>query len=158
MSDFLAINPAPETVTINGKKIDVHGISMQGFGHLIPRFPNLLNELVARFQKDGNITPMAIMDVAGHATAAILAAGVGHPGDEQAEQMAGQLGATDQLKLLKKIVDRTMPDGVGPFVEQWADLVAKFAPKPLPAPRFKILQRESNPSSGPDIAAKMSGT
>ena len=119
MSDFLSINPAPETVTINGKKTPVHGISMTGFGSLIPRFPNLVNELNERMKKDGNLTMPAIFDVVGPAIGPILAAGLGYPGNEEAEQKAAQLDATTQLKVLDKIVEKTMPDGLGPFVEAW---------------------------------------
>ncbi len=158
MSDFLSINPAPGTVTINGKKIPVHGISMTGFGSLIPRFPNLVADLQERMTKDGALTLIGIMDVAGPAIGPILAAGLGYPGNEEAEQKAAQLDATTQLKLLDKIVEKTMPDGLGPFVEAWGTLMARFAP---PAPRkmrFKVLQRESNPSSASvDTPKAMSG-
>ncbi len=147
MSDFLSINPAPETITINGKKIPVHGISMTGFGSLIPRFPNLVADLQERMNKDGALTLIGIMDVAGPAIGPILAAGLGFPGNEEAEKKAAQLDASTQLKLLDKIVEKTMPDGLAPFVEEWANLMARFAPVPPRKMRFKVLQRESNPSS-----------
>jgi hypothetical protein len=158
MSDFLSINPAPETITINGKKIPVHGISMTGFGSLIPRFPNLINDLNERMKKDGALTLIGIMDVAGPAIGAILAAGLGYVGNEEAEQKAAQLDASTQLKLLDKIVEKTMPDGIGPFVEEWTKLMARFAPAPPRKMRFKVLQRESNPlSASVDTAKPMSG-
>ncbi len=89
MSDFLSINPAPETITINGKKIPVYGISMSGFGALIPRFPNLVTELNERIKKDGAVNLNAMMEVAGSAIGPIIAAGVGFPGNEQAEENYG---------------------------------------------------------------------
>ncbi len=157
MSDFLSINPAPETITINGKKIPVHGISMTGFGSLIPRFPNLVTELNERMKKDGALNLNAMMEIAGPAIGPIIAAGVGLPGNEQAEESYAKLSASAQLKLLDKIVEKTMPDGIGPFVEQWGMLMARFAPGPRKM-RFKVLQRESNPSSGSaDIHKAMSG-
>ena len=158
MSDFLSINPAPETVTVNGKKIPVHGISMTGFGSLIPRFPSLITDLNERMKKDGALSLLAIIDVAGPAVGAILAAGLGYPGNDEAEQKAAQLDASTQLKLLDKIVEKTMPDGIGPFVEEWGTLMARFAP---PAPRkmrFKVLRTPSSPSSeSVDIPKAMSG-
>ncbi len=147
MSDFLSINPAPETVSINGKKRPVHGISMTGFGSLIPRFPNLVTDLQDRMNKDGALTLVGIMDVAGPAIGPILAAGLGYPGNEKAEQETAQLDATTQLKLLDKIIEKTMPDGLGPFVEGWTNLMARFAPAQPRKMRFKVLQRESKPSS-----------
>ena len=157
MNDFLSINPAPDTITINGKKIPVYGISMTGFGTLIPRFPNLMNDLSERMKKDGTLGLMAIIDVAGPAIGAILAAGVGRPGNEQAEESFGRLAAGQQIKLLDKIIEKTMPDGIGPFVEEWAKLIARFAPAPPRKMRFKVLQRESQPSSTSDIPKAMSG-
>ncbi len=157
MSDFLSINPAPETVTINGKKTPVHGISMTGFGSLIPRFPNLVSELNERMKKDGALNLNAMMEIAGPAIGPIIAAGVGLPGDEQAEEFYAKLSASAQLRLLDKIVEKTMPDGIGPFVEQWGMLMARFAPAPRKM-RFKVLQRESNPSSeSADTPKPMSG-
>lgn len=158
MSDFLSINPAPETVAINGKKVAVHGISMQGFGDLIPRFPNLIADLQSRLTKDGGLSLLAIIDVAGPAMGPILAAGLGYPGNQEAEEKAAHLDASTQLKLLDKIVDRTMPDGLGPFVEQWAGLMMKFAPAQPQKLRFKVLRRESKPSLDGDTTAAMSGT
>ncbi len=158
MSDFLSINPAPETVTVDGKKIPVHGISMTGFGSLIPRFPDLVGQLNERIKKDGALSIVAVMEVAGPAIGAILAAGVGQPGNEQAEENYGKLAVSAQLKLLDKIMEKTMPDGVGPFVEQWGMLMARFAPAAPRKMRFKVLQRESNPSSASaDIPKATSG-
>ncbi len=158
MNDFLSINPAPDTISINGKKIPVHGISMTGFGTLIPRFPSLMSDLSERMKKDGALTLVAIMDVAGSAIGAILAAGLGYPGNEEAEKKAASLDISTQLKLLDKIVEKTMPDGIGPFVDQWAGLMARFAPQQPRKMRFKVLQRESNPSSASaDTRKAMSG-
>jgi hypothetical protein len=157
MSDFLSINPAPDTVTIGGKKIDVHGLSMEGLGHLIPRFPDLLPRLQERMVKDGGLRLIAIMEVAGPAIGPILAAGLGHPGDEEAEKRAAVWSATEQLMVLTKIWDKTMPDGLAPFVGQWATLVEKFVPQQR-KPRFKILQTESNTSPAvADSLSKQSG-
>jgi len=148
MSDFLSINHAPDTVTLRGKKIDVPGISMEGIGYLITTYPDLMTRLTERFNRDGQITVKAVMEVAGKAVGAIIAAGFGHPGNEQAEQIAGQYSATEQLAALQKIADKTIPDGVGPFVEQWGELVTHLAKTPQPRKlRFKVLPRESKASS-----------
>jgi hypothetical protein len=131
---------------------------MTGFGTLIPRFPNLMSDLSERMKKDGALSLIAIIDVAGPAIGAILAAGLGYPGNEEAEKKAAQLDASTQLKLLDKIVEKSMPDGIGPFVEQWGTLMARFAPAQPRKMRFKVLQRESNPSSASaDIPKATSG-
>lgn len=154
MSDFLSINPVAETVEIRGKKVPVPGISAEGFGNLIPRFPNLVTDLQERLKRDGSLSIVAIIEVAGPAMGPILAAGLGLPGNEEAEKRAAQLDMSSQLRLMQKIIDRTMPDGLGPFVDLWAQLMAKFAPQ---KPRFKILQRQSKPSSDGVTPVPMSG-
>ncbi len=156
MSDFLSINPAPETVMIDGKKYPVPGISMTGLGHLIPRFPKLATDLQERIQKDGGLTVTAIFEVAGPAIGPILAAGLGYPGNEEAEQKAAQLAATTQIKILEKIIEKTIPDGPSPFVADMAAVMQRFAP---PKVRLKVLQRTSNASSvSSDIPQAKSGT
>ncbi len=156
MNDFLSINPAPDTISINGKKVRVYGVSMTGFGMLMPRFPNLMADLMERVKADG-FSLLVIIEVAGSAIGPILAAGVGQPGDERAEKELGQLDISTQIKLLDKIVEKTLPDGINPFVERWASLVGRFMPTQRKA-RFKILQRESNSSSEPAATPKaMSG-
>ena len=157
MSDFLSINPAPETVTINGKKVAVYGISMLGFGMLMPRFPNLVNDLNERMKKDG-MSLTAIIEVAGPAIGPILAAGLGCPGNEEVEKRCEQYSLSIQTDLLDKIVEKTLPQGFGPFVETWATLMARFTAPPTRKLRFKILPKESNPlSAASDIPLTKSG-
>jgi hypothetical protein len=130
---------------------------MEGFGHLIPRFPDLLQRLQERMEKDGGLKLVAIMEVAGPAIGPIIAAGFGLPGNEQAEHKAAQLSASQQMDALEKIVDKTMPDGLAPFVGQWATLMQKFAPQQR-KPRFKVLPRESNSSAvNADTPLRQSG-
>jgi hypothetical protein len=158
MSDFLSINPVPDTVMIGDKKVDVYGISMEGLGHLLPRFPDLIQRMEERRQKDGGLSLPAIIEVCGSAIGPVLAAGFGLPGNEEAERKATLLSAAEQLNALTKIVDKTMPDGPVPFVEQWATLMQKFATPEPRKMRFKILQTESNSSPGvADTLSKQSG-
>lgn len=54
---------------------------------------------------------------------AILAAGTGHLGDKDEELAARDLGADDQIALLEKIMELTMPRGVTAFLERLTDLM-----------------------------------
>jgi hypothetical protein len=58
------------------------------------------------------------MPVGGDAIAAIIAAGCGYPGDDQAEAVAGKLSLDAQADLLASILRLTLPKGIGPFVEK----------------------------------------
>jgi hypothetical protein len=58
------------------------------------------------------------MTMGGDAVAAIIAAGCGYPGDEQAEAVAGKLAIDAQADLIAAIVHLTLPAGLGPFVEK----------------------------------------
>lgn len=54
---------------------------------------------------------------------AILAAGTGNLGDMKEEAAARDLGADDQIALLEKIMELTMPRGVTAFLERLTDLM-----------------------------------
>jgi hypothetical protein len=59
----------------------------------------------------------SIVAVAPEAIAAIIAAGCGYPGLIKAIERAAKLPVGTQAALLDAIIELTMPDGVGPFVE-----------------------------------------
>ena len=58
------------------------------------------------------------MAIGGDAVAAIIAAGCGYPGDEQAEAVAGKLALDAQADLLASILRLTLSRGIGPFVKK----------------------------------------
>ena len=59
-----------------------------------------------------------LMAMGGDAVAAVVAAGCGYPGDEQAESVGGSLGIDAQADLLAAILRLTLPAGFGPFVDK----------------------------------------
>jgi hypothetical protein len=54
---------------------------------------------------------------------AILAAGTGHLADVEHEEAARTLGAEDQIALLEKIMELTMPSGIPAFLTRLTALL-----------------------------------
>jgi hypothetical protein len=113
MVGLLDIAPAVETVIVRGSKVPVPGVSAAGIANLLGRFPEL-----RRMFTGNEVKVEALQEVGGALVAAIIAAGTGTPGNEEAEKVAAALSVDEQADLLEAILKATMPGGVGPFVEK----------------------------------------
>lgn len=113
MAGLLDIADIVETVTINGTRIDVPGISAEGIAHLFQRFPEIRAAVTG---KAVTIDQWSAMGV--DAIAAIIAAGCGMPGDPAYEAKARKLPAAAQVDLLEAIIKVTMPDGAANFLQR----------------------------------------
>ncbi|TBA16102.1 MULTISPECIES: phage pre-tape measure protein [Rhizobium] len=113
MAGLLDIAPVTETVTINGTAVDVPGVSAKGIAHLLARFPEIRMAMTGR-----GVDASRWLEIGGDAVAAIIAAGTGHPGEDEYEAAAGRLGIEAQADLIAAILKVTMPGGPGPFVEK----------------------------------------
>jgi hypothetical protein len=124
MVGLLDIAPLSKTVKIQNAEIKVTGVSARGIAFLIGRFP----EVKALFaEKSEPITPERLMQLAPEALAAVLACGCGYvegEGAKKAEEVISNLSAGDQLELLSAVLELTMPQGAGPFVEKLTAMVA----------------------------------
>ena len=140
MVQFTAIAPAAEAVAVGGQDVAVRGVSARGVAILLGRFPEL-RALLAR--QETAIGPERLLELVPDAVAAIVAAGIGHPGDPKAEAWAEILPVETQLDLLDAILRLTMPKGIGPFVERLAGLLGQLGvASPAPA-------TPDTPSPGP---------
>ena len=113
MAGLLDIAAVTETVTINGTKVDVPGVSATGIAHLLARFPEMRMTMTGR-----GVEVSRWLEIGGDAVAAVIAAGIGHPGEEDYEAAAGRLPIEAQADLIAAIIKVTMPGGPGPFVEK----------------------------------------
>lgn len=116
MSSLLDIAPQTATVEVQGKQIEVFGVSARGIAYLASKYPEIKKVLAGK--KFEGLQPERIVTLVPDAIASIIAAGCGMPGNEEAEKVADKLSTGDQVKLLTEIIRLTMPDGVGPFVER----------------------------------------
>ena len=113
MAGLLDIAPAVDTVDVRGAAIEVFGVSAKGFTVLLGRFPELRMMMAGR-----EVEVDRLMEMGGDAVAAIIAAGIGHPGDKDQEAAASRLGVDIQADFLAAIIRLTFPNGLGPFMEK----------------------------------------
>lgn len=120
-----------ETVIIRGENIIVKGITNEGISVIWRRFP-VVTELLS-----GTATVETISAKAPEAIAAIIAAGCGYPGDEEAEKIAAALTVDESAALLSSILAMTWPRGFGPFVESLTRLGLLVQQPALPSGKSK---------------------
>ena len=117
MVGLIDIAPVTTSVTIRGSDITVVGVSARGVAHLLARFPDLRALMTGR-----EVALDEIIRLGGDVVAAIIAAGIGKPGDESQEAAVDNLSLEEQADLLFAIIRLTIPNGVGPLVEKLSSL------------------------------------
>lgn len=120
MVSLLDIAPTTGKVTVNGKDVDIVGVSAEGIAILLNEFPALRAALSGR---GVDVSPEAMFSHGPKFVAHVIAAGTGSPGDPAVMEVAGKLPVGIQLEFLDKIIQQTLPGGVGPFVEQLEKLL-----------------------------------
>lgn len=145
MADLLDIAPstAVEVVRVDGKRINVRGVSVDAIASIVARFPEL-KALVSGGLGD-NLVPRLI-EGCGAAIGPIIAAGCGHLADETYEQHAAKLLPEYQLKFLTSIFRLTFPNGIGSFVEALTGLIGGTDERAKPV---KVRLRKSPSPSSP---------
>lgn len=113
MVGLIDIAPRVEAIPVQGASVQVYGVSASGLALLLSRFPEL-RKLMTGIE----VETTQLISVGGEAVAAIIAAGCGYPGDENAEAVAAKLALDSQADLLAAILRLTLPEGIGPFVSK----------------------------------------
>lgn len=111
MTGLLDIAPASEVVNVRGSEVTVSAISITDIAAILKRFPDVRKVLAGR-----NITVESLFELVPEAIIAVIAAGAGHAGNEEAEKKVASLSIDDQFALLTAIFKITFREGVGPFV------------------------------------------
>jgi hypothetical protein len=121
MADLLDIAPstACEVVKIDGTRVIVRGVSVDAIASIVARFP----ELKSLVNGEGGDIVSRLIAGCGAAVGPIIAAGVGHLGDEKYEQFAAKLLPEHQLKFLRAIFGLTFPNGISSFVQELTNLI-----------------------------------
>lgn len=145
MADLLDIAPsaAVEVVKIDGHRVTVRGVSVDAIASIVARFPGL-RSLASSGGIGGDII-MRLIEGCGAAAGPIIAAGVGHLGEEEYEQRAARLLPEQQVKFLRAIFGLTFPNGIGPFVQELTSLIGGASEE---AKVVKVRLRRS-PSTSP---------
>lgn len=134
MPGLLDIAQSTKTVLVGDKPIPVYGVSAKGIASLLERFPDFRKLFVGQ---SIDFSPETIVQIVPNAIAAIIAAGIGFPGDADQEREAERLPAGIQADLLHAILAATMPTGAGPFAEKLAALAATVSGKSMNIPDMK---------------------
>ena len=129
MPSLADIASIPEIVEIRGFKFEITGLSASHIAKLLDRFP----ELRAMWTKR-DVKPDAWFKVIPSIVPFIIAAGCGKADDPDEIAAAANLGVEDQAALLGPIWNRTMPNGLGPFVERLVALVGQSSTLAIHAP------------------------
>lgn len=117
MVGLLDIAPVTGKVNLRGRQVEVHGVSARGLAYLIGRFPELRMMMTGKA-----VDASRLLEMGGDAVEAIIAAGLGFPGDLDQEAAAGRLALEEQADILSAILRLTLPNGIGPFARQLAAL------------------------------------
>lgn len=134
MTGLLDIAPSSEVVTVNGTAVPVTGVSAEGLAYLLGRFPELRMAMAGR-----EVGAKQWQSLGGKIVSAIIAAGVGFPGDVDQEKAAAALPAGVQLDFLEKIIKVTMPEGPIPFIERATAMLGDVVPSDT-VPAMKSLK------------------
>lgn len=110
MTGLLEIAPISRRVLVGASEVEVGGISAKGIAVLLSRFVEL-----RKLMSGVAVSIDELLGMEGDVVAAIIACGIGYPGDAAQEQAAGRLGLSVQADLLTPILALTMPEGIGPF-------------------------------------------
>jgi hypothetical protein len=113
----------PDFVEVGGIKLPVYGLDLEAIAKSIQELPDIIAAI--REGKTQQIDLKALVVNKGALVKFLLAAGTGKIGQPEFEAAASRLHWSDQVKILKKIFSVTFPDGIGPFVNTFADAAAQ---------------------------------
>lgn len=114
MTGLVDIAPISRKVEIGGQTYTVYGVSALGAAVLIDRF----TELRMLLEKEGaSIDAETMIKLGPEVVNAVVAAGLGAPGDEKAEQAIGLMGLGSVVELITPILELTLPKGLPDFLK-----------------------------------------
>lgn len=139
-----------EDVPIGTSTLKVQGISTKNALAVFQRFPQL-----AKMADGFKISDIIV--VAPGALAAIIAAGVGKLGDEEAEEQASQIALETQFDIVEAIGRLTFKSGFAPFAQRLLKLADVARSGNFTKVPSTNLPATSKPSSQPDTIPPVSG-
>lgn len=123
MVGLLDMAPSQKTETIRGKALPVTGITLAGIARIMGQFKEV-ERLFTGKSKPEDWTAASLMKLVPDAVSEIIAAGLGFPGNAAQIKAAETLTLGEQLSLVTAILEVTMPQGIGPFVEKLSGLLS----------------------------------
>lgn len=99
---LLDLLPIGREVSIGRGKVSVVGVPLSYLGKILGRFPELRKQIT-----DGTAGLAAAFMAVPESVPMFLAAGIGKPGDAEAEDIMGRLAPLDQLTLFNEVLIET---------------------------------------------------
>lgn len=116
-----------DTVRMAGQDVEVRPLNVRGVAAALKRFPALRKVLMDAFSgKSLNLTQLLLE--APDAANALIAAGMGLPGDEAAEAWLDQRLFEEQVEALAKVFHLTFQDGFENFMSRLAESLEALFP------------------------------
>lgn len=147
MASLLDIAPASATVNIRGTAVAVPGLGAAGIASLMRRFPSIKDLLTG---KGLNLDMEGLLGTGPEAVAAMIAAGCGMPGNEKAEEAAGALALGDQIEVLSKVLEVTLPDGPKNIEARLVEMLRRVGLSPTPSPQPSSISSQTE-SPAPSV-------
>jgi len=152
----------PEEVPLStGKSVRITGVQTAGLVYLGRKFPEIVTNLFGGKQNEKGeieIDNLWWMNLTTDQINAFIAAGCGKEGNEAAERAAGTYGSHDQFAMMEAIIRRTMPRGLGPFVDMLSKMLTALNPNPSTdqLPKIQIRRSRKQSSLSPNGGAETS--
>lgn len=131
MVGLLDMAPSQKTVPVRGVSLPVTGVSVAGLARIMGKFKEV-ERLFTGKSKPEDWTAASLMKLVPEAVAEVIAAGLGYPGDAAQIKAAEELPVGEQLALITAVLEVTMPQGIGPFVESLSGLLSASGMKVQP--------------------------
>jgi hypothetical protein len=122
MVSILDIGPNTENVTIAGHDVPVVGVSARAIYGLLLNYPQL-RRVIAQKALDSDMVQELLLR-APETLAEIIAAGIGHPNEEDYIRWASNRTLGEQYDLIAATLRMTFPQGIKSFLEGLQKAVA----------------------------------
>lgn len=121
------------TVKLTKGETEVFGIGVGDIASILVRFPAL--QAVANGENADIMTILSV--VAPEAVPIILSIGLGRPG-KKGEALVKNLPPVDQVRVLRKVIELTFPDGIASFVQEIEAMVPADLKNSKPEPQLNL--------------------
>ena len=153
MVSLIDIAPLKHTVTIQGKNLDVSGLTANGIAAILFTFPEIRKIISGVGDRE---TAMALVARFPEAVSMIIAVGTGAEADDETSRAAAaRLSLGDQFTILEAIIKVSFPQTLKSFLDGVAALVNQSGGRgwgqgtTSPAPSSGALQQEgANETAG----------
>lgn len=115
MPNLLDIAPSNKVVSVSFGDVEVPGLSILGMASILKAHP----QLIAIIQKgEVDLDLNVLIDLGSDVSASFFAAGLGYPGNPEAEERCRNLNPEDALDLGQAIFEVSFPKGAKSFLEK----------------------------------------